>query len=102
MSIKEIANQHVRSIGAISARQNHIARRLVNSGEFAIEEAARVVRKPVCEIVRSVNVSKKIKYSITEKHVDKEETLLSVMIDVRSLLKQMVANQNKIIQDMKD
>ena len=74
----------------------------MNSGTFTIEEAATIVRKPVSEIVRSVNVSKKIKNSLAEKHEVKEETLLSVMIDMRSLLKQMVANQNKIIQDMKD
>lgn len=100
LTIEEIAERHKRTSGAIHARQNHLARRMVNEDGKSIEEAATLVRQPIHSIIQMINAAKCLAERTKVPKTHDEETMLSVMIDVRSLLRQMVNNQTRIIRDM--
>lgn len=103
LTIDSIAAKHGRTTGAIHARQNHIARRLVMDEGVSIEEAARRVRNYPSSIQQSLNAAQKALANAEQRRgagVKKEESLLSVMVEVRELLKQMVANQVKLMKSM--
>lgn len=94
----EIAEELERTIGAIVCRQKHIARKLVRSGK-SIEEVSKIVNLSPLIIRQSVDASDR---QITKKtdEIKKlasnsaEETLLSVCVEIRNLLRQLI-NQNK-------
>ena len=103
-TVEEIAKKHARSIGAIRARQNHLARRMVLEQGFTVEEAAHRVRTNVHSVQQSLDASKKSLTNAQKRHnyveVKKEETPLSVMMEIRDLMRQMVANQVKIMNSL--
>jgi hypothetical protein len=104
-TIEFIAKMHHRTPGAIRARQNHLARRLILEEGVSLEEAAMRVRQPVFSIQQTMAASQKSRNNVQQRKdagVKKEESLLSVMIDVRELLRQMVANQAKLMYSTGD
>lgn len=101
MDIEDIATKHRRTPGAICARQNHIARRMVLQEGRTVEDAARLVRKSPSAIQQSLNASQVSNTNAQQRRdagMRKDESLLSVMVEVRELLKQMVANQMKLME----
>ncbi len=104
-TIEFIAKMHHRTPGAIRARQNYLARRLILEEGVSLEEAAMRVRQPVFSIQQTMAASQKSLDNARQRKdagVKKEESLLSVMIDVRELLRQMVANQAKLMNSIRD
>jgi hypothetical protein len=102
-TIEYIAKMHHRTPGAIRARQNHIARRLIYHEGSTIEEAARRVRQTVYSIQQTMDASKKSLLNVQQRKdagAKKDESLLSVMMDVRELLRTMVANQTKLMESV--
>lgn len=102
-TIEFIAKMHHRTPGAIRARQNHLARRLILDEGHTLEEAALRVRQPVHSIQQTMDASKKSLDNARQRRdtgVKKDESLLSVMMDVRELLRTMVANQTKLMKSM--
>ncbi len=84
LSLKEIAKNLHRTIGGISARRKHIARRLVRNG-MPLSEIAKITRLSIDDIQTS------IKSSETMRRDKKAETLLlDVVIEIRDLLRQLV------------
>ena len=104
-TIEFIAKMHHRTPGAIRARQNHLARRLILEEGVSLEEAAMRVRQPVFSIQQTMAASQKSMTNARQRKdagAKKEESLLSVMMDVRELLRQMVANQTKLMESVRD
>jgi hypothetical protein len=104
-TIEFIARIHNRTPGAIRARQNHLARRLILEEGVSLEDAAKRVRQPVFSIEQTMAASQKSRDNVQQRKdagAKKEESLLSVMIDVRELLRQMVANQAKLMNSIRD
>jgi hypothetical protein len=102
-SIDDIAASHKRTSGAIRARQNFIGRRMVVNEGIPIEEAALRVRQPVSSIEQSIATSQKSLANAQDRRncsAKKDESILSVMMEVRDLLKQMLANQRTIMRSM--
>ena len=93
--IEEIALKHGRTIGGISSRQRHIAREMVRNG-MTLEEASRLVYISTGRIQQSIKASHK---SIERHRVKKEETMVDIMRDVRSLLQKMVKTQGRILSE---
>jgi uncharacterized protein (DUF885 family) len=99
-TIEHIAQAHSRTVGAIRARQNHLARQMIMKQGITIEEAARRVRTHPSSVQQSMDALKKTLTNARERSppvVKQEETMLSVMVDIRELMRQMVANQVKIM-----
>jgi DNA-binding NarL/FixJ family response regulator len=99
---EDIARKLNRTSGAILARQRHIARKLVRTGK-SIEEVA-VITTLSPEVVRaSLYASDSSRLSKpnsgnppTPTKVIENETLLSVAIEIRDLLRQLV-NSNVVV-----
>lgn len=86
-NIKDIAEKLQRTEGSIKGRLLGIARDEVSAGA-TIEEASKLVKLPVEEIQLSIEKNKAKKPAIKKEEV-KEETLLDVMKDIRTLLKEL-------------
>jgi transcription elongation factor GreA-like protein len=100
VKVSKIANDFGRTVGAIVARQNHIARNLVNKEGKTIEEAASIVKRTPREIEQSLSKSKKEPLKQVVQQKPKDENSLTVLIEIRELLKQMVANQQRILESV--
>lgn len=86
-SIEDIATTLQRKSGGISSRLLHIAREEVKAGA-TIEEASELVKLPVERIRKSLEQSEASLNHNKEKQL-KEETLLDVMKEIRTLLKEL-------------
>jgi hypothetical protein len=112
-TLKECAEFFKRTPGGIRSRQLHIARRMVEKGR-PIEEVSDLLRVDIIDIEYSISTSKRSKENvekrrqIKEEHKKnnqikitdvfmyvKEETPLSLLKEIRDLLKQVVINTNK-------
>jgi len=100
-----IVEAHRRTQGAIAARQKVIGRRMVLKENLTLEEAALRVRLHPNQLKQSLDASQVAQTNAQQRRdarVKKEESLLSVMVDIRQLLKQMVINQEKIMNMVND
>jgi hypothetical protein len=105
MAIREIAEAHHRTVGAIAARQKVVGRRLVLKDKLTLEEAAQRVNIAPFILKQSLDASQVSLTNAQERRdagVKKEESLLSIMVDIRQLMRQMVANQERIINMAND
>ena len=105
MSIREIAEAHHRTVGAVVARQKVIGRRLVLKNKLSLEDAAQRVNLIPSILKQSLDASHVSLTNAQQRRdagVAKEESLLSVMVDIRQLMRQMVANQERIINMAND
>ncbi len=96
VSTKDIAQELGRTIGGIVARQKHIARKLVRSGK-TIEEVAMLTNlspKVIRESLDASDTQRVIKEDARTLRKmagnSADETLLSVVIEIRDLLRQLV------------
>jgi hypothetical protein len=97
-SIKDISDYFKRTEGGISSRQRELAYRFVEEGK-TIEEASKFTRVAVEDIERSLALRKLAAKSIS-KTVKKEETLMSVVIEIRDLLKQLLKKDSNSDDDV--
>ncbi len=93
-TISQIADEFGRTNGSIVARQNHLARMFVREEGKTLEEAALITRRTVVEVEQALSASPsssrgppKPKMSVSN---SAEETLLSVAIEIRELLRELV------------
>ncbi len=105
VEFRTIAESHRRTQGAIAARQKAIGRRMVLKENLTLEEAALRVRLHPSQLKQSLDAAHVAQTNAQQRRdagVKKEESLLSVMVDIRQLLKQMVVNQEKIMNMVND
>jgi len=96
-SIEECAIHFERTKGSIIARKLHIARRMVSEGQD-IEKVSEIVKTPVRFIEESIeyeetrNRNKEMERAEKKSRIQppKEETKLSVLKEIRDLLKKLV------------
>jgi hypothetical protein len=102
--IHEIALKFARTSGAIVARQNHIGRQMIMQNGLSVEDAAMHVRRTVQELEQSLSAAVTDKIPPPKPPMKQsnsaEESMLSVMVEIRNLMKQMVANQVKIMNSL--
>jgi len=96
-SIEDCATYFQRTRGGIRSRQRHIARKLV-AGGVPINEVSDLVKLDVADIEQSILASKRSKEIIQKKKKIEitEETPLSVLKEIRDLMKQVVINTKKV------
>ncbi len=93
-----IADQVKRSSGGVSSHLKEIAYRNIQNG-MLIEEASKLVGIPIQdiqeyitrkELLTKIKVDKGLVQQTLKFPIEKEETLLSVAIEIRDLLKEIV------------
>jgi len=106
-TLKECAEFFKRTPGGIRSRQLVIARRMVENGR-SIDDVSDLLRLDVAEIEYSIAASKRSKENVEKRRQMKkqikvtdvftnvnEETPLSVLKEIRDLMKQVVINTKK-------
>jgi len=107
-TLKECAEFFKRTPGGIRSRHLVIARRMVENGR-SIDDVSDLLRLDVAEIEYSIAASKRSKENVEKRRQMKkqqikvtdvftnvnEETPLSVLKDIRDLMKQVVINTKK-------
>jgi Arc/MetJ-type ribon-helix-helix transcriptional regulator len=96
-NIEECAIHFERTKGSIIARKLHIARRMVSEGQD-IEKVSEIVKTPVRFIEESIDYeearkrNKQMERAEKKSRIEppKEETKLSVLKEIRDLLKKLV------------
>lgn len=87
-SINDIAEQLNRTPGAIRARQRRIARQLFYGNKRTVEEIVNIVRLSTTEVEAAIERSNRRAPPSTSVS-STEESLLSVAIEIRNILRSM-------------
>jgi hypothetical protein len=87
-SIENISNYFKRTEGGIRSRQRELAYRFVEEGK-TVEEASKFTRISIEEIEKSISL-RKLALKANNQKREKEETLLSVAIEIRDILKELL------------
>lgn len=87
-TIESISNYFKRTEGGIRSRQRELAFRFVEEGK-TLQETSKFTRLSIEDIERSLELRKMSLKMNSQKH-EKEVTLLSVAIEIRDLLKELL------------
>lgn len=96
-NIENISKYFKRTEGGIRSRQRELAWRFVEEGK-TIEEASKFTYIPIEDIEKSLMLRKMA--AIAKQTPKKEETLLSVVIEIRDLLKELLKKDSTSDDDV--
>ena len=88
-TIENISVYFKRTKGGIKSRLRELACRFVDDGK-TIEQASEYTTIPVEEIEKSIKLRANSSKELVVQNIKKEETLLSVVIEIRDLLKELL------------